>query len=74
MSITLTPALSQRERGKLLKSPCPKVSDEGGSRWCSFGYDELIARDKTNLDYFGLKNESLEDSKNRPRCHRSGNL
>ena len=35
-------------------------------RWTSFTYDELIARDKTNLDIFWLKDESLEDTENLP--------
>ena len=32
----------------------------------SFTYDELIARDKTNLDIFWLKDDSLEDTENLP--------
>ena len=32
----------------------------------SFTYDELIARDKVNLDIFWLRDESLEDSANLP--------
>jgi len=35
-------------------------------RWRSFTYDELIARDKVNLDIFWLRDESLEDSANLP--------
>jgi hypothetical protein len=35
-------------------------------RWRSYGYDELIARDKASLDIFWLKDESLEDSENLP--------
>ncbi|MDH5328165.1 MAG: type I restriction-modification system subunit M [Gammaproteobacteria bacterium] len=35
-------------------------------RWKSFTYDELVARDKTNLDIFWLKDESLEDTENLP--------
>ncbi len=35
-------------------------------RWRSCTYDELIARDKTNLDIFWLKDESLEDTDNLP--------
>ncbi len=35
-------------------------------RWKSFSYEELIARDKTNLDIFWMKDESLEDSENLP--------
>jgi type I restriction enzyme M protein len=35
-------------------------------RWKSFTYDELIARDKTNLDIFWLRDEDLEDTENLP--------
>ena len=35
-------------------------------RWRSYTYDELIARDKVNLDIFWLRDESLEDSANLP--------
>ena len=36
------------------------------SRWKAFSYDELMARDKANLDVFWLKDESLEDTENLP--------
>ena len=35
-------------------------------RWRAFIYDELVARDKANLDFFWLRDESLEDSANLP--------
>ena len=35
-------------------------------RWKSFKYNELIARDKTNLDIFWMKDDSLEDTENLP--------
>ena len=35
-------------------------------RWKSFKYDEIIARDKTNLDIFWMKDDSLEDTDNLP--------
>jgi type I restriction enzyme M protein len=35
-------------------------------RWKSFTYDEIITRDKTNLDIFWLRDESLEDTDNLP--------
>jgi type I restriction enzyme M protein len=35
-------------------------------RWRVYGYDELMARDKVNLDIFWLKDESLADSENLP--------
>jgi len=35
-------------------------------RFRAFNYDEIIQRDKVNLDIFWLKDESLEDSENLP--------
>ena len=35
-------------------------------RWRAYGYDEIIARDKANLDIFWLRDESLEDTENLP--------
>lgn len=35
-------------------------------RWRSFGYDDLVKRDKTSLDIFWLKDKSLEDSDDLP--------
>ena len=35
-------------------------------RWRAYGYDELINRDKANLDIFWLKDESLSESDNLP--------
>ncbi|AKJ65207.1 putative type I restriction enzymeP M protein [Kiritimatiella glycovorans] len=35
-------------------------------RFKCFSYDELVKRDKANLDIFWLKDESLEDSANLP--------
>ncbi|MGB0744930.1 MAG: N-6 DNA methylase [Opitutales bacterium] len=35
-------------------------------RWRSYSYDELIARDKTSLDIFWLKDKSLADLDNLP--------
>ena len=35
-------------------------------RWRAFTYDELIARDKVNLDIFWLRDESLEETANLP--------
>jgi len=39
---------------------------EETEKFKSFDYDELIQRDKTSLDLFWLKDESLEDSDNLP--------
>jgi type I restriction enzyme M protein len=35
-------------------------------RWRSYGYDEIVARDKASLDVFWLKDEALEASANLP--------
>jgi type I restriction enzyme M protein len=35
-------------------------------RWRCFTYEDLIARDKVNLDIFWLRDDSLEDSANLP--------
>lgn len=35
-------------------------------RWRQFTYEELIARDKVNLDIFWQRDDSLEDSANLP--------
>jgi type I restriction enzyme M protein len=35
-------------------------------RWRVYSYDELVARDKTSLDIFWLKDDSLADSDNLP--------
>ena len=43
-----------------------RSESEAVERWKSFSYEELIARDKTNLDIFWMKDESLEDSENLP--------
>ncbi len=42
----------------------PETNPEG--RWRKYGYDELIARDKTSLDLFWLKDKSLTDLDNLP--------
>ncbi len=39
---------------------------EQSERFRAFSYDELIARDKANLDIFWLKDESLEDADSLP--------
>ena len=35
-------------------------------RWRAFDYEELLKRDKLNLDIFWLRDKSLEDSENLP--------
>ncbi|MBX3001251.1 MAG: SAM-dependent DNA methyltransferase [Caldilineaceae bacterium] len=41
-------------------------ADDSQGRWRSFTYNELMARDKVNLDIFWLRDESLEDSEDLP--------
>jgi len=43
--------------------------DNPDGRWRSCAYDEIINRDKTSLDIFWLRDESLEDSANLPDPH-----
>jgi type I restriction enzyme M protein len=38
------------------------TEDNPQGRWRCFGYDELVKRDKLNLDLFWLKDETLDDS------------
>ncbi|MCP4542483.1 MAG: SAM-dependent DNA methyltransferase [Chloroflexi bacterium] len=40
--------------------------DNPDGRWRSFSYEELMARDKVNLDIFWLRDESLEETANLP--------
>ena len=40
--------------------------DNPDGRWRCYTYDELIARDKVNLDIFWLRDESLEKTANLP--------
>jgi type I restriction enzyme M protein len=35
-------------------------------RWRAYSYEELVARDKANLDIFWLRDESLEETANLP--------
>ena len=48
----------------------PEADSAKGSgpdgRWRAYSYDELVARDKTSLDIFWLKDDSLADSDNLP--------
>jgi type I restriction enzyme M protein len=56
-----------REFVELCRLDERKKRQEGQSeRLKSYRYDELIARDKTNLDIFWLKDESLETSRHLP--------
>ena len=44
----------------------PRDERVESERWKSFAYDELVARDKANLDITWLRDESLEDADNLP--------
>ena len=59
-------------------NPLPGRGGEGGAsrhhrveseRFKSFAYDELVKRDKVNLDIFWLKDDALEESANLPAPH-----
>lgn len=51
----------------LAKKRAATVTEDGNTgRWRSFSYEEIVARDKTNLDIFWLKDDSLEDTENLP--------
>ncbi|WUA07584.1 type I restriction-modification system subunit M [Nocardia sp. NBC_01377] len=43
-----------------------RAEREESDRWHSYTYDDLITRDKTNLDITWLRDESLEDTDNLP--------
>lgn len=47
-------------------SPDKRSEREETERFKSFDYEELTSRDKTNLDIFWLKDDSLEDTENLP--------
>src|SRR5437016_3616195 len=47
------------------RKPTWSEKNEKG-RWRAFPYDELVKRDKVNLDIFWLKDEALEESANLP--------
>ena len=42
------------------------TEEDPDGRWRSFAYEELMARDKVNLDIFWLRDESLEDTADLP--------
>ena len=46
--------------------PCDMVHREESERFRRFAYEDLIARDKINLDIFWLKDDSLEDTDSLP--------
>ena len=46
--------------------PSKRLERKESERFKSFTYDELVKRDKVNLDIFWLKDEAPEDSANLP--------
>jgi type I restriction enzyme M protein len=46
--------------------PGERTKRKESERFKKFSYDELIARDKTNLDIFWLKDDSIEDAADLP--------
>ena len=44
-------------------------TSQESERFKSFAYDDLVKRDKVNLDIFWLKDDSLEESANLPAPH-----
>ena len=62
------PAQARRPRRlrRVLPPEEPPRAQAESERFKCFTYDELIKRDKVNLDIFWLKDESLEDSANLP--------
>ena len=44
----------------------PSTDSGPDGRWRAYRYDELMARDKVNLDIFWLRDESLEETANLP--------
>jgi type I restriction enzyme M protein len=47
-------------------NPKNRFEREESERFKQFSYEEIIKRDKTSLDIFWLKDESLEDTDNLP--------
>ncbi len=60
--------LKRSDLDEFVKCYNPKNRHERkeSERFKRFGYDELMKRDKANLDIFWLKDESLEDADNLP--------
>ena len=54
------------QSGKIQKRKATWSEETPEGRWRSYSYDELIARDKTSLDLFWLKDDSLTDLDNLP--------
>ena len=55
-----------RHKRKETWSEDPSTGSGPEGRWRKFTYEEILARDKTNLDIFWLKDKSLTDLDNLP--------
>lgn len=49
-----------------IRSGEPRTGRTESERWKAFSYDEIVGRDKANLDITWLKDDSLEDLDNLP--------
>jgi type I restriction enzyme M protein len=60
--------VGNRQQRQATWSPEPNASAGSGpnGRWRAYSYDELVARDKTSLDIFWLKDDALADGDNLP--------
>lgn len=56
---------NRHDRNETWSEEKGKNADPDG-RWRKFSYEEIVARDKTNLDIFWLKDKSLTDLDNLP--------
>ncbi|WP_411847428.1 N-6 DNA methylase [Roseibacillus persicicus] len=63
-----TNPLATKDLTDFIKVYSPKnlAKRKESDRFKKFSYDEIVARDKANLDIFWLKDESLEDTENLP--------
>lgn len=58
--------VAQDRPGKRHVRKASGSEENAKGRWRSYEYDELLKRDKVNLDIFWLRDESLEDSDDLP--------
>ena len=52
--------------GNIYKREATWNEENTEGRWRKYSYDEIIARDKTSLDIFWIKDKSLTDLDNLP--------
>ena len=63
--------VAQDRPGKRHVRKASGSEENAKGRWRSYEYDELLKRDKVNLDIFWLRDLSLEDSKFTAKAPRS---